>query len=153
MLVALLLNGSATVATGSAATDVLDVEVHTTLPPVEGTGVQVVPGMLRLSPLAMLLQVMTVAAVWLDGLGLAVQLGAAGLAASFCTSRVPTAKLPDPRVCFAETVTAPSARALTSTLDTLHVPVALQLGAGVTTTEPTLTTTAKPLSLQVPLAA
>ena len=67
-----------TVAVGLAVTEVKLVEVHTTLPPVLGLGAQVVPGTARVLPVAMLVHVMTVLAVWLDGFGLAVQLGAVG---------------------------------------------------------------------------
>ena len=78
--VAVLLSppGRLTVAVGPAATEVSELAVQTTLPPVEVAGTQVVPGMLTLSPFAMLVQVKTTAVVWLDGLGLAVHTGAAG---------------------------------------------------------------------------
>jgi hypothetical protein len=70
--------GVVTVAVGLAGTELPLVAVHTTLPPVLGLGVQVVPGTVSVLPVATLLQVITVIAVWLDGLGLAVQLGAVG---------------------------------------------------------------------------
>ena len=82
------------VAVGLAATELLLVEVHTTLPPVEVAGKQVVPGMLTLSPDAMLVQVMTVAAVWLDGFGAAVQTGAAGGVLSTTSGFDPVLEVP-----------------------------------------------------------
>ena len=70
--------GVVTVAVGLAGTELPLVAVHTTLPPVLGLGTQVVPGTLSVLPVATLLQVTTVLAVWLDGLGLDVQVGAVG---------------------------------------------------------------------------
>ena len=54
------------------------VAVQVTVPPVEGEGVQRVPGMVRISPVAVGVQVNTTAVVLLDGFGLAVQVGTAG---------------------------------------------------------------------------
>lgn len=55
--------GSVAVTVGFAATELGEVDVHTTLPPVDGLGLQVVPAMVMVSPAVGLAQVMTVLTV------------------------------------------------------------------------------------------
>jgi hypothetical protein len=63
---------------GFGHTLVGDVAVHVTVHPVDGEGVQIVPGSVRISQVAVGVHVNTTAVVLLDGFGLAVQLGTAG---------------------------------------------------------------------------
>ena len=76
--VEVLLLGSVTVRRGFAVTLVGEVPVHKTVPPVDGDGVQVVPGMVSVSPIAVGVHEKTTRVVLLLGFGLDVQLGSVG---------------------------------------------------------------------------
>ena len=77
-----LLLGSVTVMVGLLETLVGDVAVQVTVHPVEGVGVQVVPGMMMVSPLAVGVHEKTTAVVLLLGDGVAVQVGSVGAVVS-----------------------------------------------------------------------
>jgi hypothetical protein len=69
---------SCVVMTGLARTLVGLVAVHVTVPPVDGEGVHVVPGIEMVSPVAVGEHEKTTATVLLDGFGEAVHVGAVG---------------------------------------------------------------------------
>jgi hypothetical protein len=69
---------SVVVRVGLAVTLVGEVAVQVTVPPVDGEGVQVVPGMVIVSPVAVGVHEKTTATVLLLGFGEAVQVGAVG---------------------------------------------------------------------------
>ena len=77
-----LLLGSVTVMVGLLETLVGDVAVQVTVHPVEGVGVQVVPGMMMVSPLAVGVHEKTTAMVLLLGFGVAIQVGSVGAVVS-----------------------------------------------------------------------
>jgi hypothetical protein len=78
---------SVVVRVGLARTLVGLVAVHVTVPPVEGEGVQIVPGMEMVSPVDVGVHEKTTATVLLLGFGVALQVGAVGGVVSTVNAR------------------------------------------------------------------